>query len=119
MSVTKRKGDILQPTRDALKSWAYLSHSQLPNWPKASIMASVMTGRGTGEGYDIPAQAKEVERVVNELYVSDRPARDMILLHYLANGEIRQKVRYLGVSSKTYYEKLYDAEYAVKVGLGW
>lgn len=118
MSATRRN-EILAATRDALKKWASLSHGECPGWPTQSIMASALTGRGTGASGDMDAEAKSVEAAVNEMYRTEPDARRMILLHYLANGEIKEKMNHLGVGSKAYYFRLEQAEYAVKVRIGY
>ena len=79
-----------------------------------------MGGRSTGgTPEETDGEIKQVERVINEMYRTEPEHRRMILLHYLANGNVSQKISYLAVSSRTYYSRLESAEYAVKVGLGY
>jgi hypothetical protein len=113
----KRRDDLLAGTRQALRSWAASNRFNLPHLSKPSPQP--MGGRSTGTETDSPSEVKEVERVVNELYKTEPESRRMILLHYLANGDVWTKIKYLQVSSKTYYARLESAEYAVKVGLGY
>lgn len=115
----KRRDDLLAATRDALKHWAALSYSELPGWPTRSAIVSALTGRGTGRTMDMNEEAKAVEAAINKLYQTEPDARRMILLHYLSNGTVRQKMKHLHIGQDTYYFRLEQAEWAVKVELGY
>lgn len=117
--MSRNRSDVLAATRAALAWWARLSHGELPGWPKQSIMASALTGCGTSKSLSLPDPVQAVETAVNELYKSEPESRRMILLHYLANGSCRQKIKHLRVSSKTYFARLERAEYAVKIQIGY
>lgn len=82
-------------------------------------MSSALTGQGTAHSWSVPAEVEAVEAAVNKLYLTEPDSRKMILLHYLANGTKRQKMKYLRVSSYTYYQRLERAEYAIKIELGY
>lgn len=114
-----RKNDLLTSTRVALAYWAACSRSELPGWPTRSAIESALTGRGTGYQAEMKDEAKLVEAAINKLYLIDRPARDMLLLHYLSNGSVRQKMKHLHVGQDTYYARLESAEWAVKVEIGY
>jgi hypothetical protein len=113
------RDSILAATRAALAFWAGMNRGELPDWPKQSIMASVITGRGTGGSTTIPDVCQLVEAAVNKLWKTERESRDMILLHYLQRGERREKIAKLGVSCREYYARLERAEYAVKIEIGY
>lgn len=117
--MSRDRSDLLAATRAALAWWARLNHSELPGWPKQSIMVSALTGCGTGRSVDIPDAVQAVESAVNALYKSEPESRRMILLHYLANGSCRQKIKHLKVSTRQYYARLERAEYAVKIQIGY
>jgi hypothetical protein len=117
--VRRDKSDLLAATRAALAWWARTNHSELPGWPTKSIMASALTGHGTRSALNLAEIPSKVEAAVNELYRSEPESRQMILLHYLANGTRRAKMKFLQMSPGTYYAKLERAEYAVKINIGW
>lgn len=119
MSARRDRSSILASTRAALAWWAGLNRGELPTWPKQSIMASVVTGRGTGKSTTVPDVVSAVENAVNELYRTEPESRRMILLHYLQSGTPSEKIKHLRVSCREYYARLERAEYAVKIEIGY
>lgn len=118
-SMARNKDSILAATRAALAWWAGINRGELPTWPKQSIMASVITGRGTGKATTIPEVCQLVEGAVNKLYKTEKASRDMILLHYLRTGDRKDKIASMGISSREYYARLEHAEMAVKIEIGY
>lgn len=118
-SMARDRDSILASTRAALAYWAGMNKGELPTWPRQSIMASVVTGRGTGKNTTIPDICELVEQAVNKLYRTERASRDMIILHYLQSGDRKDKIAHMRVSSREYYARLEHAEMAVKIEIGY
>ena len=115
----RNRSDILASTRAALAWWAQFNRYGLPTWPKQSAMLNLFSGRGTRHDGEMPAEVEAIESAVNSLYKTDPQARAMILLHYLAVGSCRQKIKRLSVSAREYYARLEHAEYAIKIAMNY